>query len=317
MDESALERLSAEQLAGLSDEQKAVFCTLTPQDQDFFARTFSPKDLPGALTRKGEIMKRHAEERERLAAMLEALRKGAQEHQPVEDEAGGTLTALAAGVLGVGAVAAVATDGSASYQGVKPDDFIAPLQAEFNGRGSLITFSGDNQNLTGTISLITNAGAIPALTITLARTPSGCDVKVNDLTRPGMLEIVKQGGKRLLGLAGAGISLLRGDVRGVDDLFDKASRALSEGAGLAEIAGHLQLKERAWKVIRQTAEALEAAYLKQKEAKRAERLALERAWDAYYACPTCSVPFGDGDTECRVCGSARPAQPSQPDPRRK
>ncbi|MEJ5312942.1 MULTISPECIES: hypothetical protein [Anaerolinea] len=317
MDDSALARLSAEQLAGLSDEQKAIFCTLTPDDQDFFARTFSPNDLPGALTRKGEIMNRHAEERKRLAEMLEALRKGAREHKPVEDEAEGALTALAAGVLGAGAVAAVATEGSASYQGVEPDDLIAPLQAEFNGRGSLITFSGDASNLTGTISLLTNAGAIPAMTIQLVRTPTGCDVKINDLTRPGMIEIVKQGGKRLLGLAGAGLSLLRGDVRGADDLFEKASRALSEGAGLAEIAGHLQLKERAWKVIRQAAEALEAAYLKQKQAERAEQLALERAWDAYYACSTCSVPFGDDDTECRVCGSARPAPPSQPDPRRK
>lgn len=317
MDTSALGQLSAEQLNGLSDEQKAIFCTLSPEDQAFFARTFSPKDLPTAITRKGEIMKRHAEERERLAAMLEALRKGAQEHQPVEDEAEGTLTALTAGVLGVGAVAAIATDGSASYQGVEPDDLIAPLQAEFNGRGSMITFNGDNHNLTGTISLMTNAGAIPAMTITLAKTPSGCDIQVNDLTRPGIMEIVKQGGKRLLGLAGAGISLLRGEFHSADDLFDKASRALSEGAGLAEIAGHLQLKERAWRVIRQTAEALENAHLKRKEAERAERLALERAWDAYYACPTCSVPFGDGDTECRVCGSARPAQPSQPDPRRK
>jgi len=51
------------------------------------------------------------------------------------------------------------------------------------------------------------------------------------------------------------------------------------------------------------------------EKAKAIRLELEKAWDDYYNCPQCGVSF-DGST-CRVCGTARPEKPMQPDPRQK
>jgi rubrerythrin len=87
------------------------------------------------------------------------------------------------------------------------------------------------------------------------------------------------------------------------------------GANLADVVGNLRLKERAWKVIKTSAEAIEAAYRDRVEKERQARLLLEAAWDRYYNCPTCGVSFGPEDTVCRVCGTARPDKPVTADPR--
>jgi len=245
---------------------------------------------------------------------MASLREGAAAHPPVEDKAEGALTALAAGALGVGA--AVASDNTARYRGVQPADLVAPLQAEFNGRGSAISFSGRPEALTGTVELLSASGAVPALTINLTAAADGTEVKVNDLTTRGLLETVKEGGRKLLGAAGAGLDLLRGGTRSPGEAFERASQALSQGADLAETAGNLKLKERAWKAIKQAAENIETGYQARLEQERLARTALEQAWDRHTSCPTCGVAFGDGDQECRVCGTARPEAPARPDPRR-
>ena len=63
MDENALSKLSPEQAAALSDELKAVYSMLGPADQAFFAKTFTPADLPTVLARKAEILKRSEAQR--------------------------------------------------------------------------------------------------------------------------------------------------------------------------------------------------------------------------------------------------------------
>jgi rubrerythrin len=92
---------------------------------------------------------------------------------------------------------------------------------------------------------------------------------------------------------------------------------MDAGASLVGDLSNLKLKERAWKVIRRTAEPVEAQYLADKEQETQRRLALENAWDHYYSCPTCGVAFGaEEEKTCRVCGTARPEAPQKPDPRK-
>jgi predicted metal-dependent hydrolase len=94
-----------------------------------------------------------------------------------------------------------------------------------------------------------------------------------------------------------------------------AGSAFSDTTKIADLAGNLKLKERAWKVIRESATVLEKAAQDRARREREARQALEDAWDHYYNCPNCSVPFRLEDTQCHVCGTARPAAPQQPDPR--
>ena len=143
-------------------------------------------------------------------------------------------------------------------------------------------------------------------------------MKISDLSSHGTLETIKSGGKKLLGIAADGLRIVsRGKFGGVspDDLIQTASHTLSEGTELAEVAGNLKLKDRAWKTIKQAAEAIEGAYLEQLDQERQMRYALEKAWDNFYNCPTCGVPFQPDDKVCRVCASARTEPPVKPDPR--
>lgn len=316
MDENALARLSPEQSAALSAELKAVFCMLSPADQDFFSRTFKPADLPTVLTRKGEILKRSQAERERMEKLRASIAQAEDSaHPPVEDNAGEVLGAVA-GAVGIGAAAAVvATGNSAHYQGVAPSDLVAPLRAEFGAGHTAAAFTGRPESLVGTISLLTGSGPVPALTINLDASEGGLDVKVNDLTTQGLIETVKEGGLKLLGAAQAGLDLLARTRMGQFSPGDVA-QLLQRGSNLAEVAGELKLKERAWKVIRASAESVEAGFLSRQEEERKARALLEKAWDNHYSCPTCGVAFGDADKECRVCGTARPEPPVRPDPRK-
>lgn len=310
MDESALAILTPEQLAALDAAQKAIFCTLDESDQDFFAKTFSPKDLPGALMRKAEIMKREKSKREKMAELEAVFAK--QDSAVPGGATGDDILAGAAAALGVGGAAvAVATDNTAFFQGVRPADLIPPLSTEFQTDRTGVSTSGGPDALQLTVFL----GQVPAMTINLTAVENGCEVKVNDLSTRGVVETLKAGGEKLLGLAEKGLDLLRGD-KSAGDLLSGASQTLSEGAGLAESISDLKLKERAWKVIKQTAEAVEAAYLDQLEKERQARALLERAWDNHFNCPTCGVAFGGDDISCRVCGSGRPEKPLVPDPRK-
>ena len=82
MDETGLTKLSADQTAALNDEQKAIFSALDVSDQNFYAETFKPADLPTALTRKGEIMQRSQAERERLQKLKAFMAKAARPTRP-------------------------------------------------------------------------------------------------------------------------------------------------------------------------------------------------------------------------------------------
>ena len=48
--------LSDDQIASLTEEQKAVFIQLDAKDRQFYADNFSPEALGVALERKGELM---------------------------------------------------------------------------------------------------------------------------------------------------------------------------------------------------------------------------------------------------------------------
>jgi len=315
MDENALSQLSPEQTAALTDELKAVYSLLSPADQSFFASAFKPADLPVALARKGEILKRNQVQREKMEKLTADFAENAAAHPPVDDKAENVLGAVA-GVLGVGAAAMiVATDNSAHYRGVRPQDLVEPLRAEFNGGRTTTSFSGRPEALTGTVALLSGSGAVPAMTIGLNTVEDGLEIKVNDLTTQGLLETVKDGGMKLLGVAQAGLDLITHTRQGRLSPNDQAE-VVDHGSGLAETAGTLKLKERAWKVIRAAAESIEAGYLSRLEQEREARALLEKAWDNTYACPTCGVTFGDGDKQCRVCGAARPEPPVRPDPRK-
>jgi rubrerythrin len=318
MDDNALTRLTADQLARLNDEQKAIFCTLVLADQEFFAQTFKPTDLPTALTRKGEILQRSQVEREKMQKLQQFFANSVEAHPAKNDDVEGMLLG-AAGVLGIGAAAVVAvTDNTAHYTGVKPEELIPPLRAEFSGDRTAIDFSGRPEALIATVSLLTNSGAVPALTINLTSVENGLDVKVNDLTTHGILETVKQSGKKLLNVAGNALELLNRSKQGASpqELFERAGETLAQGTDLAEAAGGLKLKERAWKAIKQAAESIEANALSRLQEERAARTALELAWDKYYNCPTCGVSFAPEEIVCRVCGTARPEPPAKPDPRK-
>jgi hypothetical protein len=314
MDESPLSQLSPEQQAALSDELKAAYVLLVPADQVFYAKNFKPADLPTALARKVEILQRSQSQREKLVQLQAEFAANAAAHPPVDDKVEGVLGA-AAGVLGLGAAAAVvASDNTAHYRGVSPQDLVEPLRAEFGGGKTAIQFSGQPAALTGTVSLAGSSGPVPALTLHLSAVADGLEVKVNDLTTRGVLETVKESGRKLLDTAGDVVDLIARGKRGLvspADLID----AVEQGAGLAETTAALKLKERAWKVIRQAGESVEAAYLGRLDQERAARAALEKAWDNHLNCPTCGVAFGAEDIQCRVCATARPEAPQKPDPR--
>ena len=336
-DVSKLGLLSDEQRAGLSDEQKAVFCAMTEADQSFFAGTFSASDLPKALERKGEIMRFNQAGRERLEKLRGQVTQAAQAGRalavPGQETPGGdkgdqgdkgeNLMASAAAALGIGAVvgigaAAVATDNTARWQGVRPRDLVHPLENEFeNQEKTDIEFEGTADALEGTIFVAANRRYVPALTINLIRVGDGVEVKMGDLTSRGFVETLRGGGEKLLSLAQKGLVLWGRRGRGNPaDLIGMANAALSDTAGLADLAGNLRIKERAWKVIQNTAASVEKAYQDQLAQERAARYALEAAWDRYYACPTCAVSFEGEEVTCRVCGSSRPEAPQKADPRK-
>jgi rubrerythrin len=319
MDDTALEQLTQDQRDALNDELKAVYCMLSPSDQAFFAESFEPKDLPKVLAKKAEIMQQDRDNREKLQQLVASIHdKTVKSMPPGDDKTGDVLTAAAA-ALGIGAAAAVvATDNTAFYKGVKPADLVSPLTTEFDSNQTAFSTSGNPDALLGTVFLLTSSGRVPAMTINLIGKDDGVEVKMNELSAKGILATLKSGAENLIDMAQDGLSLLRRTERGsasAEDLIGSAREVMDGGANLADVVGNLRLKERAWKVIKTSAEAIEAAYRDRVEKERQARLLLEAAWDRYYNCPTCGVSFGPEDTVCRVCGTARPDKPVTADPR--
>lgn len=320
-DLSKLSRLSADQQAACNDELKAVFALLDESDQKFFAETFSVRDLPRALERKAEIIKHNRNNRERLEKLKALLAEAAARPDDalVSGQGGEDLITSMVAAVGIGAVTyAVATDNTAHWSGVQPRDLVAPLEAEFGDKEMTdVEFEGRPDALEGTVFLVSGNRFVPALTIHLVRKEDGVEVKVGDLTSQGMLETLRGGGEKLFNLALKGLNLWTRKGRGMapTDLVGMAGSAFQDSTHLAEIAGNLKLKDRAWNVIRNSADAVEKAYRDRQYELREARVALEQAWDGYINCPSCSVPFGDDDLKCRVCGTSRPERPVRPDPR--
>lgn len=323
-DLSKLDSLSPAQQEALSDDQKALYCLMSEADQAFFAETFKPQDLPKALDRKAEIMLNNQASRDRLAKLKGMIAERAQQinvsgEAVVNDRKSEDILTTITAAVGVGAAAAaIATDNTARWQGVWPRDLVAPLEKEFeNQEKTDIDFEGTTDALEGTVFVSSGKRFVPALTINLTRIGDGVEVKMGDLTSRGFLETLRGGGEKLLSLAYKGLVLWnrRGWGNPVN-LIGMANSALSDTAGLAELAGNLKIKDRAWNVIKNTATQMEKNYQDRLAQERQARYALERAWDQYYACPTCAVPFGDEEKTCRVCGTTRPEQPMKPDPRR-
>lgn len=316
MPDDPLAKLSPDQLNALADDLHAFFATLAPADQDFFAANFNARDLPAALSRKRELLERNRARRERAARIkAETDARAAEAGAQSSDD---DLLAAAAAALGIGAGAAGAaiSGNTGFYRGVRPADLVDPLRTEFNSALTAAAASGPADALSVTVFLLGQFDRVAAMTVNLTAKDDGTEVKVNDLSARGVLAVVRAGGARLLNVAGQGLRLLSGHLS-PGEAIDAAGRTLASSADLAEAVANLQLKERAWKVIRQTAEAIETAYQDRLKQEREARALLEASWDRYNSCPTCGVAFGAEDTTCRVCGTARPEKPLTPDPRQK
>lgn len=312
--------LSAEQLAMLNEKQKAIFQMLSSNDQSFFASTFTHKDLPGALDRKGEIMQRDQEQREQLAALQEKYAKIDTDLNL--NQSGsldlGDLAAGAAAALGLGVAAGtIATQGSASYHGVPPRTVARALESNFGKTQTTdVEVDGEENNLLATIYLKSPDNYVPALTVALVQAADTLEVKVSDLTSESLLEAAKEGGKKLLNLAGKGLQFwLRRKQASVGEAVDVAQSALNTVFDATQTAKDLKLQDRVWQVIKETAEVREKAYLVEEERARQERQDLIDAWDDYNNCPQCGIAYPPDAIQCKVCGRARNNPPSQPDPR--
>ncbi len=317
MPDDPLSKLSPEQLDALEDDLTVFFTQLPPADQEFFATHFNAKDLPAALSRKRDLVQRNTKRRERDARIkAETDAKAAEAAALSEDD---DLLSAAAAILGIGAGAAAGaaiSGNTAFYLGVEPADLVDPLRAEFNSAQTTAAAGGPPDALNVTVFLLGQFDRVAAMTINLIAKDDGTEVKVNDLSTRGVLAVIRSGGARLLNVAGQGLRLLSGRLS-PGEAISAAGQTLASSTDLAEAVANLQLKERAWKVIRQAAEAIEAAYKDRLKQEQAARALLEAAWNRYYNCPTCGVAFGAEDATCRVCGTARPEKPVTPDPRQK
>jgi hypothetical protein len=314
--------LSAEQLAALNDVQKDIFLKLDPADRQFFAGNFSPASLGKALERKWETVKSRAT----LAAHDQRLRDSLQarggEAAAKPGLSAGDVAAGAAGVaglVGIGVLARqIAPQGKAAWRGVTPRDLVDPLVREFARQEKTdIRFQQPDAagSLHGEVLLRTPGGMSPALNVTLTPLAEATQVEIGKVSSESVLETVKESGQKLFDLVQDGLRLGKRQA-GAEDLLDLAGKVMDGGAGMARTVKDLDVEDRAWEVVRRAADPLQTVYDEKMKGERDRRLALEMAWDDYLTCPKCRVAFAEGDGECRVCATARPPEPEQPDPRR-
>ena len=223
-----------------------------------------------------------------------------------------------AGAVGVGLLASkIAPEGKADWRGVEPHDLVNPLVETFARQEHTdIRFSptGEEGVRQAIVLLRTPEGLVPGLTIILTPLQNGTEVQISKLTSEGMMQTLKEGGLKLLDLLSDGLRRRRS--ANPADWVDMAGRVIDSGVDIAQMAKDLDLEDKAWEAIKNTADPIQAIYDEQMAIEQGIRLKLEASWNDYYLCPKCSVEFGADDSECRVCGAERPPMPKRPDPRR-
>ena len=315
-----LSMLSAEQQAALTEAQKQIFGQLDEKDRQFFARNFSPASLGKALERKWETIQSNA----RLAEFDKRVSQNltGQASAPTETpglNAGDLAIGAAgvAGVVGIGILAKkIAPEGKATWRGVRPRDLVDPLIKTFARQEKTdIRFDAPNAEgvLHGSVLLRTPNSMVPGLDIVLTPLSDTTEVSITKLKSESVMETVKEGGQKLLDLVQDGFRL--GKQGGAENLFDLAGKVVNQGMDIAQTVKDLNLEDKAWEAIKTAGDPLQTIYDEKMTAENERRLQIEMAWDDYYTCPKCRVSFGADDTECRVCGAARPAKPDQPNPR--
>lgn len=314
---AALSKLSAEKLAALTDDQKAFFCVMSENDQNLFATAFPVTALPGILDKKKEIGLRD----KAVEARWQGIKASISEMPPVTpDPLGGNdiLNGIAAAV-GVGTVAAVAvTDNTAFFKGVTPSDLTGPLQKEFNNGSTRLRVEGNSDAaMKCTVVLLSaddygyETNQVDAMSIDLSSKDDGCEIVVNNLTANSVMETVKNSVGTVTGLFQSGLNLVKNLKKGnVENIADDLSNAVESTQAVTKKIGDLDLKNRAWKAMKPTAESLEAQFVAEKERKQNEKQAMFKAWQEYESCPGCSVPFSGNSLVCGVCGTSRPDKPN-------
>ncbi len=312
--------LSPEQLEALTDSQKQIFTQLDEKDRQFFAGNFSPTSLGQALERKWESVQSRARLEAFDQRVKENLTAAGTQATDKPGLTGGDVALGAAGVagaVGIGVLARkIAPEGKATWRGVTPRDLVDPLVNTFARQEKTdIRFQSPTSEglIQGSVLLRTSGGLVPGLTIVLTPFKDATQVEISKVSSDSIMQAVKEGGQKLINLVQQGLHLGRG--RGGADMLDMADDLFRTGVDIAQIVKDLDLEDKAWEAIQKVADPLQAVYDEKMAIENEERLKLEMAWDDYYSCPKCRVNFGADDAECRVCGSARPSKPDQPDPR--
>ncbi|MBN2549184.1 MAG: hypothetical protein JXB15_08510 [Anaerolineales bacterium] len=312
--------LSSEQLAALNDTQKEIFLSLDAQDRQFFAKNFSAAGLGQALERKWETV----QSRLRTSAFDQRIKENLQAQGGASAQSSslsvGEVAAGAAGIagaVGIGVLAKkIAVDGKAAWRGVSPRDLVDALVSTFARQEKTdIRFDppSDEGNLHATVLLRSPSGMLPALNIDLTHLADATQVYISKVSSQSLMETIKDQGQKILDLVQDGLSL--GRKGGAENLLDLAGQVMDQGFDVVQAVKDLDLEDRAWAAIQRVADPLQMQYDERMADEKERQLRLEMAWDDYNTCPKCRVPFGGEDSECRVCGTARPAKPEQPDPR--
>ncbi|MEW5868861.1 MAG: hypothetical protein AB1894_06260 [Chloroflexota bacterium] len=313
--------LSPEQLTELNDAQKDIFQQLDEKDRQFFAKNFSPASLGKALERKWETIQSRA----RLSAFDQRVKEnltGPGKDAPEKPGLNAGDLALGAagvaGVVGIGVLASkIAPEGKATWRGVTPRDLIDPLVKTFARQEKTdIRFEPPTAEglLQASVLLRTSSGMLPGLTVVLTPLKEATEVQISKVSSDSILGTVKEGGQKLIDLVQDGLRLGK-KQSGAENLLDLAGKMVNQGVDIAQSVKDLNLEDKAWEAIQNVAAPLQAIYNEKMAEQQESRLKLEMAWDDYISCPKCRVNFGADDLECRVCGTARPPRPEQPDPR--
>ncbi len=334
-EQNDLQKLSSEQLEALSDGQKATFLAMDSQDQDFTARTFSPKDIPVFLSRKREQMERNQAQKQRIADIRARVAAAGTEAMPPQELGVKGVLGGIAGAAGVGAAtAAVASmDDSGSWEVENPKRAIktalSRLRSEF-GKKEKTDFDHERTNdlVHATVYVVRRSQGksskrrdedlIPALDITLTPNPaaSRVEVKIGELEKETLFDAAKDFSKKGFDILKQGArALSRKKKMDAGDIFDLAGDSLDTAFDIGAAVKDLNLKKKSWTYLGEVFEPLEKAYRDLRKAQTEREQKAIGLWVQYENCPTCGVAFMVDEDQCRVCDTPRPPKPDVSDPR--